>query len=95
VFKLSATGTFTTLATFDGANGANPYAGLIADRAGNLYGTTYAGGAANNGTIFKLTDTGFQTPTPGIPEPASWALMFGGFAFVGISARRQRSAFAA
>jgi uncharacterized repeat protein (TIGR03803 family) len=32
-----------------------PYAGLVRDGAGNLYGTTYAGGAANAGTVFELS----------------------------------------
>jgi uncharacterized repeat protein (TIGR03803 family) len=32
-----------------------PYAGLVFDSAGNLYGTTYLGGAHNFGTAFKLT----------------------------------------
>ena len=38
-----------------GADGAYPYDGLTFDPAGNLYGTTYAGGASASGTIFKLT----------------------------------------
>ena len=33
---------------------AFPYAGVIADSAGNLYGTTYYGGAYNEGTVFEL-----------------------------------------
>jgi uncharacterized repeat protein (TIGR03803 family) len=37
-----------------GSDGANPYAGLIANH-GALYGTTYFGGTAGNGTVFKLT----------------------------------------
>lgn len=40
-------------------DGANPINGLIADAAGNFYGTTYAGGAAGgNGSIFELSKTG-------------------------------------
>ena len=38
-----------------GKDGGNPDAGLIFDQAGNLYGTTYFGGAYSNGTVFKLT----------------------------------------
>src|SRR5258708_309809 len=36
-------------------HGEKPQANLIADTAGNLYGTTYAGGAYQVGTVFKLT----------------------------------------
>jgi uncharacterized repeat protein (TIGR03803 family) len=39
----------------DGADGTNPLAGLIFDTAGNLYGTTYAGGTFASGTVFELT----------------------------------------
>jgi uncharacterized repeat protein (TIGR03803 family) len=35
-----------------------PYAGLVADKAGNLYGTTEFGGANNQGTVFELSPTG-------------------------------------
>jgi len=41
--------------------GANPYAGVIRDAAGDLYGTTQHGGAANMGVIFKLDATGQET----------------------------------
>jgi uncharacterized repeat protein (TIGR03803 family) len=37
------------------ADGVGPHAGLIFDRAGNLFGTTEAGGAKNFGTVFQLT----------------------------------------
>jgi len=40
-----------------GSSGASPYAGLIFDAAGNLYGTTEAYGAGGYGTAFKLTPT--------------------------------------
>lgn len=41
-----------------GEDGANPYARVIFDAAGNLYGTTYAGGAYGYGTVFELTPNG-------------------------------------
>jgi uncharacterized repeat protein (TIGR03803 family) len=56
----------TTLVSFDGANGANPFAGLIADAAGNLFGTTANGGAHGGGTVFEIVKTGTgyaSTPT--------------------------------
>ncbi len=37
-----------------GADGANPYAGLIFDQAGNLYGATGSGGSGVGGTAFEL-----------------------------------------
>jgi len=37
------------------ADGANPYSGLILGKAGNLYGTTYNGGAYGWGTVFELS----------------------------------------
>ena len=40
-------------------DGSAPVAGLIAESNGNLYGTTYEGGTAGNGTVFKLSGTGF------------------------------------
>jgi uncharacterized repeat protein (TIGR03803 family) len=38
-----------------GMDGANSWASLVLDDAGNLYGTTSAGGAYGNGNVFKLT----------------------------------------
>jgi uncharacterized repeat protein (TIGR03803 family) len=42
----------------DGADGASPAASFIADAAGNLYSTTFAGGTANQGTVFRLAPGG-------------------------------------
>jgi uncharacterized repeat protein (TIGR03803 family) len=55
VFQVVAgTHVFSTLATFNGSNGANPFGVLIADTAGNLYGTTFRGGVNNGGTVFEV-----------------------------------------
>ncbi|MGA8154294.1 MAG: choice-of-anchor tandem repeat GloVer-containing protein [Terriglobales bacterium] len=35
-------------------DGFSPYAGLVFDTAGNLYGTTFSGGAHKGGTVFEL-----------------------------------------
>ncbi|HEY1658297.1 MAG TPA: choice-of-anchor tandem repeat GloVer-containing protein [Candidatus Sulfotelmatobacter sp.] len=62
VFKISAKGTEAVLYSFGGvADGANPIAGLAMDKAGNLYGTTSAGGTFNAGTVFKVSPTGKHT----------------------------------
>jgi uncharacterized repeat protein (TIGR03803 family) len=39
---------------------------LTADAAGNLFGTTAAGGASSEGVVFELTGSGFVP----VPEPA-------------------------
>jgi uncharacterized repeat protein (TIGR03803 family) len=55
VFEVKAgSGTITTLASFNGANGANPSGGLFEDSSGNLFGTTESGGAANDGVVFEV-----------------------------------------
>src|SRR5439155_1279821 len=54
VFEVAAgSHTITTLATFNGINGAYPYAGLVEDQSGNLFGTTLQGGVWNKGTVFE------------------------------------------
>jgi uncharacterized repeat protein (TIGR03803 family) len=60
VFELSPNGnggwTSIVLHTFTGApeDGSSAYGTPALDQAGNLYGTTYAGGAKNRGTVYKL-----------------------------------------
>lgn len=46
--------TLTTIANFNGTNGAQPQAGVTRDAQGNLYGTTELGGATDRGTIFRI-----------------------------------------
>jgi uncharacterized repeat protein (TIGR03803 family) len=46
----------TVLYSFQGQpDGASPYAGVVLDKSGALYGTTQSGGTANLGTVYKLT----------------------------------------
>ncbi len=56
IATVTASGQERVLHTFghDG-DGSYPYASLIGDAAGNLYGTTSDGGIHNNGTVFELT----------------------------------------
>lgn len=62
VYKATGSGgnwTEQSIYNFAGApDGSHPYAGVILDGAGALYGTTTAGGSSGNGTIFKLTPNG-------------------------------------
>ncbi|MGB8888000.1 MAG: choice-of-anchor tandem repeat GloVer-containing protein [Candidatus Korobacteraceae bacterium] len=63
VFELSPSGggnwTEKVLHSFgSGADGASPYAELIFDTSGNLYGTTFAGGIHSSGTVFELSPSG-------------------------------------
>jgi len=63
VFKLSTTGTDKILHFFPayGGDGKYPHAVVIRGKKGNLYGTTYGGGAYDEGTVFQLTTKGIET----------------------------------
>lgn len=62
VYRLSSSGSETVLYSFTGgADGSGPDGGVIRDPAGNLYGTTFAGGTSNAGTVFKLNPSGEET----------------------------------
>jgi len=55
VFEIvHGSGTITTLASFNGANGQTPEADLVLDSAGDLFGTTNGGGANSDGTLFEI-----------------------------------------
>jgi uncharacterized repeat protein (TIGR03803 family) len=53
--------TFKTIRSFSGADGNKSFAGLLQGKNGNLYGTTYYGGAKNDGEIFQITTAGKLT----------------------------------
>ena len=52
---------FTTLANFDGANGAGLSGPLVLASDGNFYGTANGGGSYSEGTVFKITPSGVLT----------------------------------
>jgi uncharacterized repeat protein (TIGR03803 family) len=67
VFEIAKTksgyaGAPATLVSFTGADGGNPSGSLIADAAGDLFGTTYANGPTGDGTVFEITNSGFAPP---------------------------------
>jgi uncharacterized repeat protein (TIGR03803 family) len=59
IFKMTPTGGFSTLYTFEDAN--YPVAGLVEGVDGNFYGTTITYASGGNGTIFKMTSGGDLT----------------------------------
>ncbi len=93
VFKISAAGTEGVVYSFEGGatDGAGPYAPLIMDSAGDLYGTTVGGGANGGGTVFRISATGaesvvysfpagsFSVPAVAAPVGGTWiAGQYGG-----------------
>src|ERR1039458_3505531 len=61
LFKLTTTGTFSTLHSFDGTDGDEPIGGMFQAKDGNYYGTTQTDGANGYGTVFKTTSGGTLT----------------------------------
>jgi len=59
VYKLApntnGTWTYSVLHVFTGTPGLHPVAGVVMDKAGNLYGNTVNGGSADAGTVYELT----------------------------------------
>ena len=68
IYKLDTTGHETVLFAFPGGTaGQYPFAGVILDPAGNLYGTTDLGGS-RAGVVFKLDATGQETVLYDFPD---------------------------
>jgi uncharacterized repeat protein (TIGR03803 family) len=72
VFELAKGSLFPTRVDFTGANGAYPYAGVTSDASGNVYGTTTAGGAYGDGTVFEIA-SGSSTITT-VASFSSWSV---------------------
>ncbi len=69
VFEVAAgTHLFSTIFSFNGTNGSNPYGILMEDANGNFFGTTRTGGSNNDGTVFELSP---------VPEPSDFVLGLG------------------
>ncbi len=64
-FRITPSGTLTTLYSFcsqaNCADGGEPWSAPIQGSDGNFYGTTFNGGTANYGTVFKITPAGALT----------------------------------
>jgi uncharacterized repeat protein (TIGR03803 family) len=61
IFKLTTTGAFGQLFTFDSTNGSQPNGGLTLVSDGDFYGTASSGGSSNDGVLFKTTPSGSYT----------------------------------
>ena len=62
VFQVDRTGKETVLYSFTGgAGGGQPFAGVILDAAGNLYGTTQFGGTDGQGVVYQVSPDGQET----------------------------------
>jgi uncharacterized repeat protein (TIGR03803 family) len=63
VFRAPFSGKPTVLYNLPGGIGPNnPYGGMVQATDGNFYGTTFQGGAASDGDIFRMTSKGLVTP---------------------------------
>jgi uncharacterized repeat protein (TIGR03803 family) len=59
IFKMTPSGTYSTLRSLNGGSDGGPSYGSITEGSdGNLYGMTYGGGTNNYGTIIKISKTG-------------------------------------
>src|SRR2546430_11354827 len=61
IFRLTTQGGFTLLYAPQGTDGANPYSSLTLSADGNFYGTTFQGGSANLGVLFRVSPNGTYT----------------------------------
>ena len=98
VFKAGKDGSFTTLFRFNGTNGANPSAALIAGADGAFYGSTIYGGVGYKGspqtgvgTVFRVTTNGelstlffFDAPVHGV-QPIGRLLQLDNGDFLGVT----------
>lgn len=83
---------------------ALPYTTGVTATTWNNYTGTWSSGAATSVTLeffsanlgysfndFAIDDASFTAVAAGVPEPATWAMMIGGFGLMGASLRRRKS----
>ena len=62
IYQVSPAGAIKALHSFTGrADGSEPFAGVISDQSGDLYGTTFLGGSSGQGVVFELDPAGHET----------------------------------
>jgi uncharacterized repeat protein (TIGR03803 family) len=80
IFKITPSGTLTTLYSFTGLlDGSGPQAALVQFTDGDLYGTTSGAGVNGHGTIFKITSVGGKLTTLysfSSPDCCTYAALF-------------------
>ena len=91
VYKIDTSGRFQVLYSFTGgADGSGPFAGVIVDAQGNLYGTTYNGGVQPNslGVVYKLSPSGQETVLYAFKGDNGFGGLDGAHPYAGVTADR-------
>ena len=68
----------TSFASFTGLNGSGPNGGVAFDSSGNLFGTTFEGGANNSGTVYEVVGAGAPVPEASAALSLGLLLTLGG-----------------
>ncbi|NNM75849.1 PEP-CTERM sorting domain-containing protein [Sphingomonas sp. ID1715] len=77
-----------TIGTWQSLFSANAYVTGLSFGAGSGFGAGFVGFIDNVG-VRSPNGNNFTVNFEAVPEPATWAMMIGGFAFVGAAARRR------
>lgn len=82
IFQLAPDATETVLYSFqDGTDSSNPWATLIADKSGNLYGTSSGVYGGTYGAVFKLASNGTLTALHTFTDGSDGAYPYGSLIF--------------
>ena len=79
IFRLNISSrTYTVVHTFTGPDGSQPSGALVTDGKGNLFGTTFAGGANGYGTVFQINSKGTFTTLHSFTNGTDGSYPYGG-----------------